>query len=198
MTKKRTRKPKLAYQPAILIGVALVVAVVLILKAQQRASSAAVQPVPTTSGSGAATVQVSSPTRAAAQGTSTPALGPAQPAAPAAAPPMNLADLSPEAQVDHLLAAGQPIFVFFHSNTCQQCIDMTRIVEQVYPNFDGRVYLVDVNVYDSANQNLLRRAGLRVIPTSVFIDRSGEAWGYTGVMPAADLREQLQRLAGGR
>lgn len=196
MTKKRTRKRKLTYQPVILIGVALVVAVVLILKAQQRASDAAVQPVPTTSGSGTAAVQVSPPTRAVAQATSTLASGAAQPGVPTAAPPMDLAGLSPEVQVDQLLAARQPVFAFFHSNTCQQCIDMTRIVEQVYPDFNGRVYLVDVNVYDKSNQNLLRRANLRVIPTLIFIDRSGKAWGYTGVMPAADLRAQLQTLAG--
>ena len=74
---------------------------------------------------------------------------------------------------------------------------MTRIVEQVHPDFKDRVYLVDVNVYDKGNQNLLRRANLRVIPTLIFIDRNGEAKGYTGVMPADALREQLEALVGG-
>jgi thiol-disulfide isomerase/thioredoxin len=210
MTKKRARKPNLTYQPAILIGVALVVAVILILKAQRSSTDASAKPVPTTTGSGTMAVQVAPPTRAA---TSTPTI-PAPTSTPAPAqqdPPTvppddpdaaglaaaDLAALSPEAQVDALLAAKQPIFAFFHSNTCKQCIDMTAIVEQVYPDFDGQVYLVDVNVYDKANQNLLRRANLRVIPTLIFVDRSGETWGYTGVMPATDLREQLQTLAGG-
>ncbi len=196
MTKKRTRKPKPTFQLAILIGVALVVGLILILKAQQSSTKAAVQVLPTTSGAGTAAVQVVAPTHDAAQPTPTPASNPAQPDAPTVAPPMiDLTGLSPEEQVDHLLAAGQPIFAFFHSNTCQQCIDMTVIVNQVHPDFNGRVYLVDVNVYDQQNQNLLRRAGLRVIPTLIFIDRNGEAWGYTGVMPADDLREQLQTLA---
>jgi len=197
MTKKRARKPKRTLQPAILIGVALVVGVILVVKARQSSTEAAVQVLPTTSGSGTAAVQVSPPTRAAAQAASTPASGAAQPDATTAAPPMDLAGLSPEAQIDRLVAAKQPVFAFFHSTTCKQCVDMTAIVEQVYPDFNGHVYLVDVNVYDRGNQNLLRRANLRVIPTLVFIDRGGEAWGYTGVMPAADLRKQLQTLAGG-
>ena len=210
MTKKRARKPKLTLQPAILIGVVLTVAVILILKAQRSSTDAAARLLPTTTGSGTAAAQVSSPTRAA---TSTPTTSPpanmpdpVQPDPPTVPPDdptaagldaADLAALSPEAQVDRLLAAKQPIFAFFHSTTCQQCIDMTHIVEQVYPDFNGQVYLVDVNVYDKGNQNLLRRANLHVIPTLIFIDRSGETWGYTGVMPADALREQLQTLVGG-
>jgi len=204
MTKKHARKTQLIVQPAILIGVVLTVAVILVLKAQQSSSDAAARLLPTTTGSGTAAAQVSPPTRATASSpdvTSSPAItsSPDVTSSPAAAPTMiDLSAQSPEAQVDWLLAEKQPIFAFFHSNTCQQCIDMTKIVEQVYPDFNGRVYLVDVNVYDQRNQNLLRRANLRVIPTLIFIDRSGEAWGYTGVMPADALREQLQTLAGGQ
>ena len=104
--------------------------------------------------------------------------------------------LTPEAQLDQLLAEGQPIFAFFHSNTCKQCVDMSAIVQQVYPEFANKVALVDVNVYDRQNQNLLRRAGIRVIPTLIFIGRSGQGRGYTGVMQPNALREQLQALGG--
>ena len=203
MTKRHARKPKPTLQPAILIGVVLVVAVVLILKVQRSSTDTSEPPLPTTTGSGTAAAHVSSPTRAA---TATPATSapigipdPVQPDPPTAAglDAAKLATLSPEAQVDWLLAEEQPIFAFFHSNTCQKCIDMTRIVEQVHPDFKDRVYLVDVNVYDKGNQNLLRRANLRVIPTLIFIDRNGEAKGYTGVMPADALREQLEALVGG-
>lgn len=204
--KKRARKPNPTFQPAILIGVVLVVAVILLLKAQQPASDAAVQPLPTTSGSSTAATQVSSPMRVATSvrdvtpspPTLTPAPNPAQPDAPTVTPTViGLAALSPEAQVDRLRAEGKPIFAFFHSNTCKQCIDMTAIVEQVYPDFNGRVYLVDVNVYDKGNQNLLQRAGIRVIPTLIFINGQGEGRSFTGVMQPDVLREQLNTLAGG-
>ena len=74
---------------------------------------------------------------------------------------------------------------------------MTEIVEQVYPDFAEQVALVDVNVYDDANQSLLQRAGIRVIPTLIFIDRTGAGQGYTGVMPAEELQEALTTLAAG-
>ena len=104
--------------------------------------------------------------------------------------------LLPEAQLDQLLAAGEPAFVFFHSNNCYQCIHMIEIVEQVHPDFAGSVPLVDVNVYDERNGSLLQRAGLRYIPTLVFVDRAGQSKTHVGVLEAEALREQLQALAG--
>lgn len=103
--------------------------------------------------------------------------------------------LEPETQLDRFLAEGRPILVFFHSNTCAKCIQMTGIVAQVYPDFADRVALVDVNVYDESNQSLLGQAGIRVIPTVIFIDREQHRQGYAGVMPAEALREQLTNLA---
>lgn len=100
-----------------------------------------------------------------------------------------------EALLDQYLAEGKPIFVFFHSNNCQSCIDMIAIVDQVYPEFEDTIALVDVNVYDSANQNLLQRANIYSIPTQVFIDRAGQGKVAMGVMSPEDFRTQLLALA---
>ncbi len=43
----------------------------------------------------------------------------------------------------------------------------------------------------------LRAAGIRVIPTLVFIDRSGTAQGFTGVMPADQLKAVLINISSG-
>jgi len=205
MTKHRARKPKGIVQLAILVGVVLVVAIILILKAQLSAQDALAQPVPTTTGSGTIAVQVVPPMRAVTPTPTTGAPEAVQSDPPTALPveptaeqldAAALAALSPEEQLDRLLAAGRPILIFFHSTTCKQCVEMTKIVDQVYPAFEGRVHLVDVNVYDKGNQNLLRRARLQVIPTLIFIDRGGAGLGYSGVMPADGLREQLEALAG--
>jgi thiol-disulfide isomerase/thioredoxin len=103
-------------------------------------------------------------------------------------------NLLPEAQLDRLLQAGEPVFVFFHSNTCTQCIRMTGIVEEVYPDFSDSVALIDVNVYDERNKSLLQRANIRAIPTLIFIDGEGEVGGRVGVMEPDALREQLRKL----
>lgn len=177
----RKRSPRQGtWQPWAAIGVVLaLVIVVLLLKGRQQDSRAAgnqTLTVPTVSAVGTTAADPSLSARASlAQGSTS----------------------TPEEYLDRLLAEGQPILAFFHSTTCAPCIQMDGIVKEVYPEFQDRVGLVDVNVYDKGNQNLLRRANLRVIPTLIFIDRSGTAKGYTGVMPADELHAQLQALAGG-
>ena len=66
-----------------------------------------------------------------------------------------------------------------------------------YPEFADQIVLMDVNVYDRANTALMERLGLRVIPTTVFIDRQGQAQQVMGVMEPAALRETLGQLAMG-
>ena len=102
----------------------------------------------------------------------------------------------PEAQLERLLAAGQPVLAFYHSTNCAKCIQMMEVVAQVHPEFDGSVGLVDVNVYDKRNTNLLQRARIRAIPTQVFFDETGQEKVVMGVMTPEELREQLQALAG--
>ena len=104
----------------------------------------------------------------------------------------------PETQLARLLAQGKPTLAFYHSNTCDQCIQMTRIVQQVYPEFAGSVALVDVNVYDNRNTILLQKVRIRYIPTLIFYDRAGQAQTSVGVMEPTTLRQQLQALRGGQ
>ena len=108
-----------------------------------------------------------------------------------------VAEVPPEAQFDQHLAAGKPVVAFFHSNDCVQCVKMIEVVEQGYPDFAAAVALVDVNVYDRQNQNLLRRTGIRAIPTMIFIDAAGQGQGVIGLMEPDAFREQLQRIGGG-
>ena len=105
---------------------------------------------------------------------------------------------SPEAQLGRLLAAGKPTLAFFHSNNCQQCIKMMEVVAQVYPEFEGSVALVDVNVYDKTNTKLLQVAGIRAIPTQIFYDSAGKSQVVLGAMEPDLFRAYLQSLAGGQ
>ena len=113
---------------------------------------------------------------------------------PGAAPPTTSA--LPEEQRANALAAGKPTFIFLHSLDCVPCKEMMDIVAQVYPEFDNKVILVDVDVYADENAGLLRDEMVRAIPTLVFYDRSGQRRVYVGVMEAAQLRLTLVTLAG--
>ena len=104
----------------------------------------------------------------------------------------------PEEERANALAAGNPTLIFLHSLDCVPCKEMMAIVAQVYPEFDNKVILVDVDVYADENVNLLRYEMVRAIPTLVFYDRSGQRRVYVGVMEAAQLRLTLVTLAGGQ
>lgn len=175
-------------QVAIVGGILILIGAVLFLKAGQ---SPAASPERVSAGPTMATEQGSAPS--SELGASVPVDAPTTAGtnrtAPSPAP-----NLLPEAELDRLVQAGEPVFVFFHSNTCAQCVKMTGIVEQVYPDFSDSVALVDVNVYDEQNKSLLQRANIRAIPTLIFADRQGEVGGHVGVMEPDALREQLREL----
>ena len=192
MKRKRRKpepRPSAGPQLVIIAGVLLLVAAVFVLKetgsdGNHPGSQDQVAVIPTAADTGALPQPAS---------TLAPAEAPAA-AGSQASLPSTLPSL-PEDQLDHFLASGRPILAFFHSDTCVQCVQMTKIVGQVYPDFSDHIALVDVNVYDQRNQNLLRRARIQVIPTIILIGRDQQGKGYSGVMPADTLRAELQALA---
>lgn len=115
---------------------------------------------------------------------------------PSAAPTRAMSNL-PVIQLDQALANHKPVLAFYHSNTCDSCIQMIDIVQQVYPAFAGSVALVDVNVYDSQNQALLKREKIQYIPTLVLYLRSGQSQIFVGVMEPDQLHNELLALSEG-
>jgi len=96
-----------------------------------------------------------------------------------------------EAQLDQALAQKRVIYALFHSTTCIPCKEMEKTAAAVMPEFKGKVTFIDVNVYDDENTNLLRRMGLRVIPTNYVFDRSGQSKTLEGAIKADSLRAEL-------
>lgn len=166
-------------------GVVILIGAVLFLKARRSPDTSA-KSIPADPVGPAEQVQATS------SGAGVPAAGTAEAANVTASSPTP--NLLPEAQLDRLLQAGEPVFLFFHSNTCVQCVKMTGIVEEIYPEFSDSVALVDVDVYDEQNRNLLQRANIRAIPTLIFVDAEGEVTGHVGVMESDALREQLRQM----
>ena len=200
-TTQPSQKPRRPWMPrwpqlAILGGVMLLVAGVLILKNRTADAPAAVvsepQAIPTLP---EAPIQAAATLpEATEQAQATTELEQVSSQAAATALPDEL----PETQLEQLVAAGQPTLAFFHSNNCVQCIKMMEVVEQVYPEFDDSVALVDVNVYDQRNASLLQRARIRAIPTQIFFDQTGQGMVIMGAMTPDEFREQMQTLARGQ
>ena len=131
------------------------------------------------------------PDNASAISNEAPTLAPAQEVNEAAAVNESL-----EEKLDQLILAKEPTFVFFHSNNCQLCLQMIDIVNEVYPEYQDQISLVDINVYDDLNKNLLARANIHSIPTQIFFNEKGEAYQSIGLMSADQLREAFDKIAG--
>lgn len=203
MSKRRNRKTQSSQKPqkkwtpgwpqlAILGGVALLVAAILILKNRPADPPTHAEGVPQAT---ATLPEATGQIRATAE------LEPVGNPGTATTPEVHGSALPgelPEAHLERLLTAGQPTLAFFHSNNCVQCIKMMEVVEQVYPEFDDSVALVDVNVYDKLNTSLLQRARIQAIPTQIFFDRTGQGTVVMGAMTADQFRERMQTLAGGQ
>lgn len=96
-----------------------------------------------------------------------------------------------EVQLDQALAQKRVIYALFHSTDCIPCQQMEKTAAEVMPEFKSKVTFIDVNVYDRANTALMRRMGLRVIPTNYVFDRSGQFKKIEGAIPADALRAEL-------
>ena len=103
----------------------------------------------------------------------------------------------PAAQVDWILENGQPAMLLFRSTDCRPCIEMHRLVTKVRGDYERDVFFIDVIVSDTANYELIRRMGVRMIPTSFFVGRDGRAGQAIGVLSEMDLRAALESLRGG-
>ena len=178
---KKVTRPKKGFPKAAVIGGVVLLAAIIILVAKGAKSA----------GDAPAAAAVAG---AASQPLATAAVKPAAGQATATAVSGEL----PEAQLGRLLAAGQPVLGFYHSTNCAKCIQMMATVAEVYPEFEGTVGLVDVDVYDKANTRLLSVARIQAIPTQIFYDKMGQQTTVLGAMTAEELRAQLRTLAGGQ
>lgn len=102
---------------------------------------------------------------------------------------------APQEQLSLALEAGKPVLAFYHSDNCEACIEMIDIVNQVYPEFENEVVLIDIDVNDPKNKRLVRKVGLTAIPTEMFYDRSGNERKWIGAMQPDTLHEALADIS---
>lgn len=122
------------------------------------------------------------------------ALPPMAVAQPTVAQADNPFPSNPAAQVDWVLQNGKPALILFHSTNCKPCIAMSALVESIRPAYEHQVVFIDVVTNDAANAALVRRVGIRSIPTTFFISSSGSGQGYIGLMKEEDVRTELDRI----
>ncbi len=92
-------------------------------------------------------------------------------------------------------ASGRPVYLLFHSLTCDPCVEISAYVDQVVPSYQGRVEFVNAITEDPSGQRLATGFNFQYIPTSFFFDQRGALIAsYTGVMSVDELRAQLDSM----
>jgi len=93
------------------------------------------------------------------------------------------------------LKKGRPAYVLFHSTTCQPCIEISSVVDDVIGEYEGRVTFVNCITDDPAAVELARKFSFQYIPTSFFLDSKGRVVdSFTGVLGPEELRARLDKL----
>jgi thiol-disulfide isomerase/thioredoxin len=103
----------------------------------------------------------------------------------------------PAEQVSWALRNGKTAMVLFHSTSCIPCKQMSALVATVRGDYEPDIVFVDVVVSDRANMNLIRQAGIQTIPTTFFVDLSGQGKRYVGALREDALRAELSALLQG-
>ena len=93
------------------------------------------------------------------------------------------------------LKTGKPVYVLFHSLTCDPCIDISAVVDDVIADYEGKVVFVNAITTDAPAARLAGKFRFQYIPTSFFLDAKGEVVdSFTGAMDQAAMRAYLDKL----
>jgi thioredoxin-like negative regulator of GroEL len=99
------------------------------------------------------------------------------------------------ADYEAALKTGKPVYVLFHSLSCQPCVEISAVVDKVMPAYDGKVVFVNAISDDASAQRLASKFQFQYIPTSFFITPDGKvADSFTGSMSDAEMKARLDKL----
>jgi putative thioredoxin len=100
------------------------------------------------------------------------------------------------AAYDAALAGGKPVYVLFHSLTCDPCIEISAIVDKIIPAYEGKVVFVNAISDDPGSQVLGEKFQFQYIPQSFFIDAKGSVVdSFTGAMDEPAMKAYLDKLS---
>jgi len=89
--------------------------------------------------------------------------------------------------------AGLPRLVELGSKSCIPCKMMAPILEELKKEYAGRLQVDFIDVWE--NPDAGKRYGIRVIPTQVFFDASGqETFRHEGFFPQDEIEKQLAQM----
>jgi len=86
-----------------------------------------------------------------------------------------------------------PAVVDFWSRRCPPCQVMGGLLDEIGPDYDGRVRIFKLNVDE--NPVTTQRFGIRGVPTIILFRNGKPVDAFVGLLPMIPLRQKLDRLA---
>jgi thioredoxin 1 len=100
---------------------------------------------------------------------------------------------SPATFAEDVLEAERPVVVDFWATWCQPCQVMSGLLEELGPQYAGRVDFFKLNLDQSAG--IAGEYGVRSIPTLALFHQGSLVGRIVGVTPLNDLKAQFDHLA---
>lgn len=94
-------------------------------------------------------------------------------------------------------AANKPKVLHFSQTMCSECRKLEGYYEPLKQKYQGKVVFVDIDVASGTpeSQALMQKYNVRVVPTLVFINRSGQVVKVTeGAIPQEELEGYLNSI----
>ena len=111
------------------------------------------------------------------------------------APPTPTSSSKSKQAVEQARAEGKPVLLCFHSLKCAPCIQIEQNINQVMPEYQGKVAFVILDVYDPAEYDFCTENNIQTIPATFFIGKDGSVVNkYVGVQEPDQLKQQLDAL----
>ncbi|MGE5416497.1 MAG: thioredoxin family protein [Acidobacteriota bacterium] len=98
-------------------------------------------------------------------------------------------------EVQMALDEKRPVWLLFKSATCPACIEQQKTIDQIMPEFKGKIELITVDVNDPENSELVQAYGIRYIPTTYLFNTYGKIfYQQVGAIPPNEIRAKLRSL----
>lgn len=97
-------------------------------------------------------------------------------------------------------ASGRPEIIKFASPMCYECQELEKVFNEVFPKYENDIALKKINVTnkDNITKSMIKSYGVKLVPTTVFKDKSGNTLRrIEGSMEPQVLENYLKELVNG-
>lgn len=93
--------------------------------------------------------------------------------------------------------AGKPQVLKFTSAMCLDCQTMNKVFKEIFPKYEGKIVLTEIQVQDksSFNDSQIKKYNVTLVPTIILINSKGnQVKRIEGAIPKEQMDTYLQGL----